>query len=295
MILQNGRILAERYWDSIDAPRVYENFVQGKDATGHVIEDVASAQKSIVAVLIGMAQSRQLLSLEDPVSQYLGEGWSKASPEQEHSINIAHLLSMSSGLKDDLSFDVAAGTSWYYNTPAYHMLMRIVEVAAGQNRDVITREWFTEKLGMVNSSWTPRPWASADIGVGFSTTVRELARVGLMIQAGGRWQDEMIVGDSDYLAQMLSPSQSMNPAYGYLWWLNGQPFSRAPGPNALRHDGYLIPSAPADLFAMQGALDRKLYIVPSLGLVISRLGASGEADAIYFNDAFWAALMSARI
>ena len=131
VILHHGRILAERYWEPIDAPRVYENFVQGIDAAGHIIEDVASAQKSIVAVLIGMAQERQLLSLEDPVSQHLGEGWSKTTREQGRSSNIAHLLSMSSGLHEDLSFDVAAGTSWYYNTPADHMLMRVVEIAAG--------------------------------------------------------------------------------------------------------------------------------------------------------------------
>lgn len=294
VILHNGRIMAERYWDPIDAPLVYGNFVQGKDAAGHVIEDVASAQKSIVAVLIGMAQERQLLSLDDRVSQYLGEGWSKASREQEQSISIAHLLSMSSGLNEDLSFDAAAGTAWYYNTPAYHMLMRVIEVAAGQTRDALTREWFTDQLGMENSGWTSRDWASADIGMGFSTTARELARFGLLIQAGGRWQSEALLKNSHYLSQMLTPSQSLNPAYGYLWWLNGQPFSRAPGAGAPRTDGSLIPSAPTDLVAMQGAMDRKLYIVPSLNLVIARLGASGEAEGVNFNNAFWGALMSAR-
>lgn len=294
VILHNGRIMAERYWDLLDPPRAYANSVQGKDAAGHVIEDVASAQKSIVAVLVGMAQERQLLTLQDPASQYLGEGWSKASREQEQLISIAHLLSMSSGLHEDLSFDAAAGTTWYYNTPAYHLLMRVIEVAAGQSRDALTREWFTDKLGMQNSSWTLRPWASADIGVGFSTTARELARFGLMIQAGGRWQEETLLSDSGYLAQMLASSQAMNPAYGYLWWLNGQAFSRAPGAQAPRSEGFLIPAAPADLVAMQGAMDRKLYIVPSLGLVIARLGASGEADGSNFNTAFWSALSAAR-
>ena len=294
VILYNGRIMAERYWDSIDAPPLYANFVQGKDAAGRVIEDVASAQKSIVAVLVGMAQERNLIALDDPVSQYLGMGWSKASPEQEQAISIKHLLSMSSGLNEDLSFDTRAGTNWYYNTPAYHMLMRVVEVAAEQTRDVLTKEWFTDKLGMANSGWTVRPWASADIGVGFSTTARDLARFGLMIQAGGRWQDLTLLKDNTYLSQMLTSSQSMNPAYGYLWWLNGQAFSLAPGTGAPRSEGALIGSAPADLVAMQGALDRKLYIVPSLGLVIARLGSSGEAEGVSFNAAFWRALMAAH-
>jgi len=38
--------------------------------------------------------------------------------------------------------------------------------------------------------------------------------------------------------------------------------------------GPLIPTAPPDLVAALGAVDRKLYVVPSLGLVVTRLGNS---------------------
>jgi hypothetical protein len=47
------------------------------------------------------------------------------------------------------------------------------------------------------------------------------------------------------------------------------------------------------MVAMQGALDRKLYLVPSLNLVITRLGSNGGANGASFNDAFWEALMEA--
>ena len=56
VILHGGRIMAERYWDSPDASRRYSNAMKGRDAQGRAIEDVASAQKSVVAVIIGMAQ-----------------------------------------------------------------------------------------------------------------------------------------------------------------------------------------------------------------------------------------------
>ena len=35
--------------------------------------------------------------------------------------------------------------------------------------------------------------------------------------------------DHAYTADMLSTSQSMNKAYGYLWWLNGKDRYMAPG------------------------------------------------------------------
>ena len=286
LILYHGRIMAERYWP-LDR-------VSAQDAQGHAIEDVASAQKSVVAVLVGLAQERGLLSLDDPIDKHLGRGWSQATPQQEQAITIRHLLSMNTGLATDISFAAEVGTRWLYNTPAYHYLMRVVEAAAGEDRNTVTRAWITDKLGMGNSSWTTRPQADPAIGVGFSTTARDLARFGLMIQAGGRWGDQVIVADAEYLRDMLTPSQSLNPAYGYLWWLNGQDFALGSNARTTRRNGPLIPSAPADLVAMQGAGDRKLYSVPSLGLVITRLGASGTADGVSFNEAFWQALMEAR-
>jgi hypothetical protein len=48
--------------------------------------------------------------------------------------------------------------------------------------------------------------------------------------------------------------------------------------------------APDDLFAAQGALQRKLYVVPSMNLVITRLGNQPKAD---FNNQFWKRLMAA--
>ena len=293
VILHSGRLMAERYWPLDDAPQRYRNSLSGTDALGRAIEDVASAQKSVVALLTGMAQERGFLTIDEPVAKYLGTQWSKTTPSQEQSITIRHLLTMTSGLADDLSFEEDAGTVWRYNTPAYHLLMRVVAAATGKERNELTAVWLTSKLGMENSSWTEREWASADIATGFSTTARELARFGLMIQAGGKWGDEMILADTEYLADMLSPSQELNPSYGYLWWLNGQAFSRTAGANARRVDGQLIASAPPDLVAMQGAMDRKLYLVPSLQLIVTRLGAEGALEGESFNDAFWEALMAA--
>jgi len=66
-----------------------------KDASGHVIEDVASVQKSVASILIGIAQEKGLLRIDDTVTQYLGAGWSRAEPAQERAITIRHLNSPS--------------------------------------------------------------------------------------------------------------------------------------------------------------------------------------------------------
>ena len=292
VVLHQGRIMAERYWEPADPSQGYITRTRGVSAAGHAIEDVASVQKSIVAVLVGIAQHRGLLSLNDPVSDYLSQ-WTLATLEQERAITIRHLLAMTTGLTADLEYEVEPGSTWVYNTPAYHHLMRILANAAELGRSDITTQWLTERIGMTDSGWERRPGANPLVGFGFATTARDLARFGLMILADGEWDGETIVADKRYLASMLRPSQQLNPSYGLLWWVNGQSASMSWAIPPTRTDGQLIPVAPSDLAAAQGARDRKLYVVPSLDLVVTRLGDDGSVDDSSFNDAFWSLLVGA--
>ena len=292
VILHRGRILAERHW-TLDSPsRRHVNGSHGRDTAGGALEDVASVQKSVVAVLVGLAQGRGLLTLDDPVTDHAGR-WTEATEEQERAVTIRHLMAMTTGLTPALEYDAAPGSRWLYNTPAYHHLLRIVAAAAGLDRNEVTREWLTGRLGMGDSRWEPRPWADSAIATGFATTARDLARFGLLILAGGTWDGGTVIADTEYLAEMLGPSQPLNPSYGLLWWTNGQTSSMSWAIPPVTTAGTLIPAAPDDLVAAQGARDRKLYVVPSLDLVVSRLGDNGSLDGSSFNDAFWARLMEA--
>ena len=291
-ILHRGRILAERHW-TLDSPsRGHVNGSHGSNPAGHAVEDVASVQKSVVAVLVGMAQERGLLSLDDPVTDHAGR-WTEATGEQERAVTIRHLMAMTTGLTPALEYDAPPGSKWLYNTPAYHRLLRIVAAAAGLDRNEVTREWLTGPLGMRDSRWEPRPWASSAIATGFAASARDLARFGLLILAGGTWNGETIVEDTASLTEMLRPSQALNPSYGLLWWVNDQASSMSWAIPPVTTAGPLIPAAPPDLVAAQGARDRKLYVVPSLDLVVARLGDNGSLEGSSFNDAFWERLVEA--
>ena len=298
VILLNGRILAEEHWDvATDPAEVRNNFramTAGEDAHGRNIEDVASAQKSVIAFLAGVAEGKGQLDLAAPVSTYLSEGWSKASPEQEAAISVRLLLSMASGLSEGLEFAGPAGEVWMYNTPAYSKMGAVLEAATGKELNQLTSDWITSKTGMGDSKWWDRPWAGAGAGntIGFITSARDLARFGLMILAGGEWAGEDLLGNPTYLGRALSASTTMNESYGYLWWLNGGKTLGGGRNNTTSRPGPLIPAAPDDLVAAQGALNRKCYVVPSLGLVVTRLGDNPPA-AGKFNQEFWTRLMKA--
>lgn len=284
VILHNGRIMAERYWQPENPSFRYKGLLHGKSSPGHAIEDVASCQKSVVSTMVGIAADKKLLTLDDPVHKHLGKGWSKATEAQESRITIRHLLTMTSGLNERLRFEAAPGTKWKYNTAAYSQCLQIVCEATGKEANEITREWITRPLGMSDSKWVKRRGLGAN-KFGFATTARDLARFGLMIQARGKWDDgqktSQIVPES-YLKQALNPSQKLNRAYGYLWWLNKPRRARA----------RVISAAPKDLFGAFGALGRKCYVVPSLGLVVTRLGDEPPNKREFQNE-FWRLLMAA--
>jgi CubicO group peptidase (beta-lactamase class C family) len=207
-------------------------------------------------------------------------------------------MTMTTGLSDSGVYQVPAGQAWRYNTGMYSRMIAILEKASGSDIETLTRNWLTRPIGMSDSKWVRRKWSAgndAANAIGFVTSARDLARFGLLVLGKGSWNGKDLLGNSAYYAQMLQPSQTLNPSYGLLWWLNGQERVQRAG-EAEARPGSLIASAPRDLVAALGALDRKCYVVPSMGLVVTRLGAPTGASPTLeskWDDQFWTLLMKA--
>jgi CubicO group peptidase (beta-lactamase class C family) len=246
--------------------------------------DIASVQKSLVAILVGRAVAEGLLTLATDT----GLGGAEA-------VTVEHLLTMTSGLDQDLLPVASPGTTWYYNTVAYGELHRLLEEATGQSMGAVAAEWLFDPVGAKAARVEPRPAAARGAPVapnGFVCGAADLVAVGEAVLAAA----EPVLTPT-WKAAMLAPSQTLNPSYGYLWWLNGQAGQRQPGPDPPLLDGPLVPGAPVDLVAGFGAGDQKLYLVPSLDLVCARLGepAGPIAQAgSAFDAELWQAILSAR-
>jgi len=291
LVIRDGRVLARANWPlPEDAAQFRATFAHGANAAGEPLEDVASLQKSVVAVLTAIAVDKGLLDVEKPVSAYLGAGWSKASPAQEAQIRVIHVLTMSSGLDEGFGYAAPPGTVFLYNTPVYAVTQRVLEAAAHRPLAEITRDWLTVPAGMADTGWRPRPAAFGDVGnpMGLVTSPGDLAKLGQLVLDRGRAADGTQVVSEKSLTDLFRRSAA-NPAYGRLWWLNGSAQTiRAP---ARRADGPLIPTAPADLVAALGALDRKLYVSPGRRLVVVRLGQAAPDKA--FDATLWGLLSAA--
>ncbi len=290
LVLYQGRIMFEKHWriepDSEHSSGGYQRMLKGYSDDGQAIEDVASVQKSVTSFLTGIAVTADRLSLDDPVSVYLPEGWSNATPAQERAITIHHLMTMTSGLTEGLKYSTPPGTNWDYNTGAYSQMVGVLESIYSKPINDISSEFLTNRVGMKNSAWKSRGGQVAVNNFGFTTTARDLARLGIVIMADGAWDGENLGASQEYLDTMLSPSQDLNPNYGLLWWLSGKPPNLKPG-----QQYRAIPYAPDDMVAAIGALGRILHISKSEGLIVVRLGNQPPRG---YDVEMWRLLMEAK-
>ena len=289
IVLYKGRIVTERYWNGWTATTTAPIF---------------SATKTMSGLMAGIAQEQKLLTLDQKVSDLLGAGWSKAPPAKENAITIRHLLTMTSGLDDNLNYVSDAGTAWYYNNATYYKLVYALKAAyKAPSFDAFTGEVLWRKIGMQHSVWLVD---AGQIELTMSCSGRDMARFGLLMLSDGIWNGSAIIGNgsstgssSPYLTAQTNTSQPHNLAYGYLTWLNGKASYQLPSLSAAAvrtTPGALIPEAPADLVAALGANDKKIYWVKSRDLVVIRHGptsGSGTLSLSVYDNQLWAKLMAA--
>jgi CubicO group peptidase (beta-lactamase class C family) len=283
LILKDGKLVVEKYYGTFTADSLWY---------------WASAGKSLTATLVGLAQQDGILSMNDSTSKYLGR-WTAATKAQQKQILLRHQLTMTTGLDDTppapcdnestmpacLRYLTTPATRWAYHTGAYRTLQNVLVAASGApNMTQYTAQRLGTSIGMTGL------WYQ-DV---FYSRSRDMARFGLFMLAKGSWNGTQILTDTAYFRRMTHPSQTLNRSYGYLWWLNGQPSYLLPTVQAT-FPGPLIPSAPADLIAALGKNDQKIYVVPSLRLVVVRQGqAAGDSKlaSSSFDTELWARIMA---
>jgi hypothetical protein len=116
-----------------------------------------------------------------------------------------------------------------------------VAIRQDQTRLGVSLEDFTQRfvygpLGMHDSTWSNGA-PDKIFAYSWSTTVRDMARVGLLLLNHGIWAGQRVLAD-EWIYRMTHPSfEDANTGYGYLTWLN----------SASNHHYGGIPGAPVGL------------------------------------------------
>ena len=275
IVLHNGKI-------------VLENYFNGHSAT--LPWYWASAGKTLTTAVVGIAEQENFINTNNKVSDYIGTGWTSAPLNKENLITCKHLLNMTSGLNDgngdgvspqNLTYLADAGTRWAYHN-VYVKLQDVVASATNQTWENYFNAKLKNPIGMTGA------WFQIGNNRVYGSNTRSMARFGLLALNQGNWNGTQIV-NSNYFAVATNTSQTLNLAYGYMWWLNGKNSYRLPQ-TQFQFNGTLIPNAPSDMYCALGRDDQKIYVVPSKKLVIIRLGdpVDGSNFALSnFDNELW--------
>ena len=181
-----------------------------------------------------------------------------------------------------LIYKAYAGTRWAYHNAPYRLLQNVLGVASGKTWNAYCKETLFDKIG-IKGFW---------LNYLMFCTTRDAARFGSLILRKGEWNGEKLLTDQVYFSAMTNSSQNYNLGYGYLWWLNGKSSFMLPQ-SQLIFPQSLAPNAPNDMIMALGKDDKKIYVIPSLDVVVVRLGddaGTSAAGPSSFDNELWGRL-----
>ncbi len=203
LIIRNGYLVTEAYFHPY---------------TADIRHQVASATKSVISMLIGIAIDQGYLrSVDQPLLDFFPGRRIANVDAQKQAVTLGHLLSMTSGLacQDrsgtdaemqrsrgwvqfvlDLPMARTPGAEFSYCSGGPHLLSAILEKATGLNtRDFANAKLFTP-LGIPAVSemeWVADPQGYASGGYGLYLTPRNMAKLGYLYLKQGQWAGQHLV------------------------------------------------------------------------------------------------------
>jgi CubicO group peptidase (beta-lactamase class C family) len=284
---------------AIDGQVVFERYQNG--FTADQPQDLHSGTKSFWGpALAAMIEDGLVSSLDEPVSETLAE-WK--SDSRKRRITIRHLLDLTAGLAQDIrrlqgNRDTLApnlfahavgvravaepGTSFVYG-PSYFYALGELMTRKLAPRKQTPLEYLTQRLldpmGVNVADWVHDRAGNPHMPNGASLTAREWLKFGRFLLDRGRYHDRQIVRAD----RLRIEGSSVNPGYGFTVWRNepGGFSSDGRGASSDPHGkgGGIYPAGQPDLYMAAGAGGNRLYVVPSVRLLIVRLG-----DSARFSD-----------
>jgi len=275
LVIKDGEILYEEYWDGYSDQSLSNSF---------------SAGKTIVSLLIGIAIDEGFIkNINQKVKDFIP---AFDSPENKN-LSIRNLLTMSSGLnwEEAYSSPFSMTTEAYYGTDLRSLikslkvvkqpgkqfeylsgntevLAMIVQAATGRSISDYASEKIWRKIGAVNDAlWS----LDSEDGMEkayccFNTNVRDFARFGQLVLNQGTWDSTQIVS-WDYLEQATSPASYLLDEdgknleyYGLQYWI-------------IDYKGMKIPY-------MRGILGQYVFPIKEKNAVVVRLGHDRSREYI---------------
>jgi CubicO group peptidase (beta-lactamase class C family) len=253
--------------------------------------NLASGTKSFSCAIAAAAVKDGLLDLDEQAAGTLGE-W---RPDPRKSlITIRQILNLTSGVRPAPigraptyaaaiaePASAAPGTEFAYGPVNFQIFGEIMrrKLAAFENGEypdalAYLQDRIFDPLGIAPAAWKRGADGYPTLPQGAEFSARDWARYGEFVLANGRWDGRALV-DEPAFASCFKGS-AINSAYGLTFWLNAEPSAEtlaASRTMTVASDLYTHPrrnELPGDLVMAAGAGGQRMYVIPSLELVVVR-------------------------
>ena len=239
LVIQDGRIVFERYAHGDSATSLHTSF---------------SVAKSFTSAVLGIALGEgKLESLDDPIRKYLPE----LTSETFDGVTVRHVLQMSSGVRFDerytepesdinrmvgqvppmtyleyintLGREHEPGTFNHYASINTQLLGILLVRVTGESLTEYMTKRLWHPLGMEQKGlWTLDPTGTELAMGGLAASARDYAKLGLLYLQGGKrgdrqilpagWAKESVTPNEPHLLPGEQPKSSNTAGYMYQWW-----------------------------------------------------------------------------
>lgn len=256
-----------------------------------------SLSKPITALAVGRAiQLGHIDSLDQPLADFITEwqGTPRAamlvrhvldmrtgllsqgvSPDPESPWNRAYLSPVHEQyIVEEYPLVAAPGSVYGYSNAASDLVALLIERATGRRYSEFIGEELMARIGAPGGEqWINRPGGVAHSGCCAYFPAQTILRMALLLLNDGVVEGDRILPEG-YVAAMTTPTEE-NPYYGLGVWIGGDYTPRrgfagqdAPGPKVLHSEPYVD----KDIYLFDGNSNQVVYIMPTLELVVLRMG-----------------------
>ncbi|MFN3967449.1 serine hydrolase domain-containing protein [Flavobacterium sp.] len=264
---------------------IAEKYAPGFTATSKILG--WSMTKSLTATYFGILQKQGKIDImkSAPIAE-----WKK---DERKNITINDLLHMNSGLEWEEDYGKISDVTkmlfiaedmtkpqidkplvgkpnnrWNYSSGTTNLLSGILRKQFKTHQEYLDF-WYSslfDKIGM-DSALVEIDMAGNFVGSSYGwATTRDWAKFGLLYLNEGNWNGEQIF-DASWAKYVATPTNGSNGQYGAHFWLNANG---------------KYPDVPRDLYHCSGYQGQMVFIIPSLDLVVVRMGLSEDFDSNAF-------------
>ena len=236
-----------------------------------------SVCKTVVALAVGIACDKKLLSVDAKLSSIFPEHNKIFMKKNMKQITIKHLLTMTAGVNFDeisafFSYDwrkdymgsnvmFPPGNAFYYNSLNSYMLSACIGKITGKSLMEFLEENLFRPMHINDITWDKCPMGVERGGWGMKLSLRDMLKIGQLILDKGVWDcdgEKRRLVSKNWIDDMLTPQvevkdKKLVSGYGYGIWI-------------MKDGSYLL----------NGVFGQNVYINPHRNMVIATLGAAHE-------------------